>query len=165
MRSPTRDCDPLAHMGHVRRIAEAHTGRSEFATALDEHPFRTVDHDIGNQVVFEQGLERATSQHVVDQFARVPLFPAIELDALWVAISARVRSTFLGQFLLCPALPVRSDPSRRDTVCRNSTIAAPGGRLGVAEVVRPLGSVRSAEVLPAGDRTRPAVRSIPGRPR
>ena len=98
--TPDPGRNPLAYMGNVRGIAEAHTGQFELATTFDEHLLRSVDHDVRDQVVFEQRLEGAEPQHVVDQLARErSLLATIKLNALLRGDLGQCPLDLLGQLL------------------------------------------------------------------
>ena len=76
--------------------------RVEFAAALDEDPLRTVDHDVGDRVILEQGLERSQPKHVVDELTRkLALFAAVELDAALRGDVGERALDLLGQLFLC----------------------------------------------------------------
>ena len=51
--------DAVGDVHHMRIVAEAHIGQDQLALALDIDLAGAVDHDVGDRLVGEQGLERA----------------------------------------------------------------------------------------------------------
>ena len=72
-----RFVDPPAHPArhpvndgqHVGRVDELHVGEFQPAMAFDIDRIRTVDQDIADFRVFEQGLQRPQTEHLVQHFA------------------------------------------------------------------------------------------------
>ena len=63
-------------------VAEPHRRYLNLAAPLDEHAIRAVDHDVGDQVVLQQHLQRAQAQHVVHQVSRqAALLAPVQLNA------------------------------------------------------------------------------------
>src|SRR5439155_13413743 len=57
--------DALTDIEELLVVAETDAGALNLAADLDEHRTGAVDHDIGDVVARQQGLERAVSKHVV----------------------------------------------------------------------------------------------------
>src|SRR3546814_1711081 len=58
--------DAPGDIQHVLVVLEADAGQFQLATALDVDLLGAVDHDVGHQLVGQQGLEGAEAEHVVE---------------------------------------------------------------------------------------------------
>src|SRR4029079_16459826 len=57
--------DALADVEKLLIVAEPDAGALDLAGDFDEHRARAVDHDVGDVVARQQGLERTVAEHVV----------------------------------------------------------------------------------------------------
>jgi len=55
-------------MHHMRIVPEPDIGQHQLAFALHIHLARTVDHDLGDALIIQQGLNGAKSHHFIDDF-------------------------------------------------------------------------------------------------
>ena len=59
--------DAVDHLAHLTRRLEDDRAQADAAASLDEDLVRPVDHDLGHGRIFEQTLQYAQAQHLVEQ--------------------------------------------------------------------------------------------------
>ena len=65
--------DALDDLHEMLIVFEGQSGEFQLAGALDVNPVETVDQNVGDGVVLEQGFERTEAEDFVENFARQPL--------------------------------------------------------------------------------------------
>src|SRR5580658_2525933 len=65
--------DALDDLHEVLVVFEGQAGQFQLAGAFDVNLIEAVDQNVGNGMVFEQGLERTKAEDLVEDFARQPL--------------------------------------------------------------------------------------------